>query len=168
MAGKNGGARLGAGRPKGSTTRPQLRYYWTPNRIAGFFENAPLEAQETEFAIDVEAGIVEIGRGVVRFLAIGWAGEWLVVLLMAQVLHAATFGSFHAAAVAAVQRTFPAHAQALGQTLFSSVGYGAAFGGVAPLLTMLNACATGVSVVNIDNGFGAGRTAALINRVRPT
>ncbi|HZC77824.1 MAG TPA: MFS transporter, partial [Ktedonobacterales bacterium] len=63
--------------------------------------------------------------GVLRFLAIGWAGEWLGVLLMAQVLHAATFGSYHAAAVAAVQRTFPAHAHALGQTLFSSVGYGA-------------------------------------------
>ena len=37
----------------------------------------------------------------------------------------------------------------------TSVGYGAAFSGVAPLLTMLNACAPGVSVVNIDNGFGA-------------
>jgi PPP family 3-phenylpropionic acid transporter len=63
--------------------------------------------------------------GVVRFLAIGWAADWLLVLLAAQVLHAATFGSYHAAAVAAVQRTFPANAQALGQTLFSSVGYGA-------------------------------------------
>ena len=37
----------------------------------------------------------------------------------------------------------------------TSVGYGAAFGGVAPLLTMLNSCAPGVTVVNIDNGFGA-------------
>ena len=41
------------------------------------------------------------------------------------VLHAATFGSFHAATVAAVQRVFPPHAHAFGQTLFSSVGYGA-------------------------------------------
>lgn len=47
----------------------------------------------------------------------------------------------------------------------TSVGYGAHFGGLAPLLTMLNSCATGVAVVNIDNGFGAGYTAALINRV---
>ncbi len=45
----------------------------------------------------------------------------------------------------------------------TSVGYGASFGGIAPLLTMLNSCAAGVSVVNIDNGFGAGYTAALIN-----
>ncbi|MCD6415252.1 MAG: nickel pincer cofactor biosynthesis protein LarB [Planctomycetes bacterium] len=45
----------------------------------------------------------------------------------------------------------------------TSVGYGANFGGVAPLLTMLNSCAAGVAVVNIDNGFGAGYMAALIN-----
>ena len=46
----------------------------------------------------------------------------------------------------------------------TSVGYGASFGGLAPLLTMLNCCAAGVSVVNIDNGFGAGYLAALIAR----
>lgn len=44
----------------------------------------------------------------------------------------------------------------------TSVGYGAAFGGVAPLLSMLNACAPGVAVVNIDNGYGAGHLAAQI------
>ena len=48
----------------------------------------------------------------------------------------------------------------------TSVGYGASFHGLAALLTMLNSCASGVCVVNIDNGFGAGYTAALINRVR--
>jgi NCAIR mutase (PurE)-related protein len=46
----------------------------------------------------------------------------------------------------------------------TSVGYGASFGGVAALLAMLNSCAAGVTVVNIDNGFGAGYAAALINR----
>jgi NCAIR mutase (PurE)-related protein len=45
----------------------------------------------------------------------------------------------------------------------TSVGYGASFGGIAALLAMLNSCASGVTVVNIDNGFGAGYTAALIN-----
>jgi NCAIR mutase (PurE)-related protein len=45
----------------------------------------------------------------------------------------------------------------------TSVGYGAAFGGIAALLGMLNSCAAGVTVVNIDNGFGAGYSAALIN-----
>ena len=46
----------------------------------------------------------------------------------------------------------------------TSVGYGASFHGIAPLLTMLNCCAEGVAVVNIDNGFGAGYFASLINR----
>ena len=45
----------------------------------------------------------------------------------------------------------------------TSVGYGASFGGIAALLGMLNSCANGVSVVNIDNGFGAGYAASLIN-----
>ncbi len=47
----------------------------------------------------------------------------------------------------------------------TSVGYGAHLGGLAPLFTMLNSCASGVAVVNIDNGYGAGHMAALINRV---
>jgi NCAIR mutase (PurE)-related protein len=46
----------------------------------------------------------------------------------------------------------------------TSIGYGASFGGLAALLAMLNSCATGIAVVNIDNGFGAGYLAALINR----
>jgi len=48
----------------------------------------------------------------------------------------------------------------------TSVGYGASFGGVAALLSMLNSCASGVSVVNIDNGFGAGYLASVINHMR--
>lgn len=48
----------------------------------------------------------------------------------------------------------------------TSVGYGASFGGIAALLTMLNSCSAGVTVVNIDNGFGAGYAASLINRRR--
>lgn len=47
----------------------------------------------------------------------------------------------------------------------TSVGYGASFGGIAALLAMLNSCASGVTVVNINNGFGAGYTASLINRL---
>ena len=49
----------------------------------------------------------------------------------------------------------------------TSVGYGASLGGVAALLSMLNSCASGVAVVNIDNGFGAGQMAAMLNRKRP-
>lgn len=47
----------------------------------------------------------------------------------------------------------------------TSVGYGASFGGLSALLSMLNSCASGVSVVNIDNGFGAGYIASMINHI---
>ncbi len=48
----------------------------------------------------------------------------------------------------------------------TSVGYGASFGGITPLLAMLNSCAANVTVVNIDNGFGAAYVASLINNVK--
>lgn len=63
--------------------------------------------------------------GVVRFVVIGWGAGIGWLLLAAQLLHAATFGSFHAAAVATVHRVFPPGAEGRGQTLFSSVAYGA-------------------------------------------
>jgi NCAIR mutase (PurE)-related protein len=47
----------------------------------------------------------------------------------------------------------------------TSVGYGASFGGMTALLAMLNSCATGVAVVNIDNGFGAAAIASKINHL---
>ncbi|HEV8107168.1 MAG TPA: MFS transporter, partial [Burkholderiales bacterium] len=62
---------------------------------------------------------------VVRFLILGWLADALWLVVIAQLLHAATFGAFHAAAVAAVHRVFPQAAHARGQTLFSSVTYGA-------------------------------------------
>ena len=47
----------------------------------------------------------------------------------------------------------------------TSVGYGASFGGITALLAMLNSCASGISVVNIDNGFGAAAVASAINHL---
>ena len=63
--------------------------------------------------------------GAARFVAIGWASELLWIVLIAQVLHAATFGAFHAASVAAVHRVFPQGAHGRAQTVFSSLTYGA-------------------------------------------
>ena len=63
--------------------------------------------------------------GAARFAMLGWLAADLWIVLLAQLLHAATFGSFHAAAVAAVHRVFPEGAHARGQTLFSGVSYGA-------------------------------------------
>ena len=48
----------------------------------------------------------------------------------------------------------------------TSVGYGASFGGISALLAMLTSCSSGVSVVNIDNGFGAGFSASMINKIK--
>lgn len=63
--------------------------------------------------------------GVIRFVTIGWGASIPWLLLAAQLLHAATFGAFHAAAVATVYKVFPPGAEARGQTFFSSFGYGA-------------------------------------------
>jgi len=60
----------------------------------------------------------------VRFAAIGWGVQVLALLVLAQLLHAATFGVFHAAAVSSVHRLFPAGLQASGQSLYSSLSYG--------------------------------------------
>jgi PPP family 3-phenylpropionic acid transporter len=69
--------------------------------------------------------VASLAAGVLRFAMIGWAAGEVGIVLLAQLLHAATFGSFHAASVAAVHRVFPQSAQARGQTLFSGVTYGA-------------------------------------------
>jgi PPP family 3-phenylpropionic acid transporter len=62
---------------------------------------------------------------ILRFVLIGWGAESLAVLLFAQVLHGATFGACHAAAVAAVNRWFGARHQARGQALYGSISFGA-------------------------------------------
>jgi PPP family 3-phenylpropionic acid transporter len=61
---------------------------------------------------------------VVRFLAIGWGADSLVLLLFAQTLHAATFGSFHAAAIGIVHQLFRGRHQARGQAIYGSLAYG--------------------------------------------
>ena len=76
--------------------------------------------------------LASLACAVARFVAIGWLPPSLWILVPAQLLHAATFGAFHAASVAAVHRLFPESAQARGQTLFSSLSYGA--GGAAGAL----------------------------------
>jgi MFS transporter, PPP family, 3-phenylpropionic acid transporter len=93
--------------------------------IVVFFYLPPLFRRYTLSSILV----VSLACAVLRFVAIGWAVGALWVVLLAQLLHAGTFGSFHAASVAAVHRLFPPSAQATGQTIFSSVSYGA--GGAA-------------------------------------
>ena len=73
--------------------------------------------------------LASFGCAVARFLMIGWGVDSLLVILAAQVLHGATFGAYHASAVAAINRWFGGRHQARGQALYSSVSFGA--GGMA-------------------------------------
>jgi len=68
--------------------------------------------------------IASLGLAVVRFTAIGWGADSLAVLLLAQTLHAATFGSFHAAAIGVIHRLFRGRHQARGQAIYGSLAYG--------------------------------------------
>ncbi len=94
----------------------------------------------------VDVGVAGIHRILARRGLIDRAGALVVVAGMDGALASVVAGLASAPVVAVP----------------TSVGYGAAFGGIAPLLTMLNACAPGVGVVNIDNGYGAGHLAAQI------
>jgi PPP family 3-phenylpropionic acid transporter len=68
--------------------------------------------------------IASFALAVVRFLIIGWAVDSVAMLLLAQLLHAATFGSFHAASIGVIHRLFRGRLQARGQALYGSLAYG--------------------------------------------
>ena len=97
---------------------------WTLGVLAEIFVFLYLPQLFRRYALSVIL-VASLLCAVARFLAIGWAAGELWVVVLAQLLHAATFGSFHAASVAAVHRVFPPAAQAIGQTLFSGICYGA-------------------------------------------
>jgi PPP family 3-phenylpropionic acid transporter len=103
--------------------------------------------------------IVSFACAVVRFVVIGWAVESVLLLVLAQVLHAATFGSYHAAAVAAVHDYFRGRHQAQGQALYTSLSFGA--GGA------LGAVASGYTWEALGPAltFTSGSVAALIGLV---
>ena len=98
--------------------------------------------------------IASFALAVVRFLAIGWLAHSLIALLLAQVLHAATFGAFHAASIGYIHKLFRGKLQSRGQAIYGSVsfGVGGAIGGfasgyawdrwgAAPTFTLAAACA---------------------------
>jgi PPP family 3-phenylpropionic acid transporter len=68
--------------------------------------------------------IASLALASVRFTAIGWGADSLLVLLLAQTLHAATFGSFHAAAIGVIHHLFRGRHQARGQAIYGSLAYG--------------------------------------------
>jgi PPP family 3-phenylpropionic acid transporter len=110
----------------------QIGVLWTLGVVAEIVVFLALPALFRRFSL---AGILafSFACAVVRFLGIAWLAHYLWIIVAAQLLHAATFGAFHAASVAAVHRVFAASAHARGQALYSGVTYGAggAFGALA-------------------------------------
>lgn len=126
---------------------------------------AVITAGTTDIPIAEEAAITAetMGATVERIYDVGVAGAHRLFA------HSAGFDEANAiVAVAGMEGALPSLVGGMVAcpviAVPTSVGYGASFGGVTALLGMLNSCAAGVSVVNIDNGFGAGYIAATINK----
>lgn len=103
---------------------------WTLGVLAEIGVFLALPALFRRYALSVIL-MASFACAAVRFAAIGWAVDWLWILVVAQLLHGATFDAFHASSVAAVQKLFPPTAQGRGQALFSSLSYGAGGAGGA-------------------------------------
>jgi NCAIR mutase (PurE)-related protein len=152
---------------------PQARYLEVPRIVVLGDPPAPrgrgpvavLTAGTSDIPVAEEAAVTAEmdGNQVVRIFDVGVAG------LHRLLAHRATIEAAEVLVVCAgMDGVLPTVAAGLFArpviAVPTSIGYGAAFGGVGALLTMLNSCAAGVAVVNIDNGFGAGRMASLLNR----
>lgn len=113
-----------------------------------------------EAALTAEA----LGNRVVRLYDVGVAGLHRLLSHMDEIMQAKVI-----VAIAGMEGALASVIGGLADcpviAVPTSVGYGASFGGVSALLSMLNSCASGVSVVNIDNGFGAGFLASMINHI---
>jgi NCAIR mutase (PurE)-related protein len=151
---------------------PRLRYapmarlaYWTPQRrmsrrglavvVTGGTADLPI-AEEAALTLEL------LGSRVHRLFDVGVAGLHRV-LAVVDVLQRARAVVVAAGMEGALASVVAGLVRAPVVAVPTSVGYGAHFGGIGPLLTMLNSCAPGIGVVNIDNGFGAGYLAHTIN-----
>jgi len=128
---------------------------------------AVLCAGTTDIPVAEEALITAdiMGNTVKKFYDVGVAGIHRLLALNDELLDASVL-----IVVAGMEGALPSVVGGLVDkpviAVPTSVGYGASFNGVAALLAMLNSCASGVTVVNIDNGFGAGYAASLINGLK--
>ncbi|MBP5744079.1 MAG: nickel pincer cofactor biosynthesis protein LarB [Oscillospiraceae bacterium] len=106
-----------------------------------------------------------LGNQVVRLYDVGVSGIHRLLSHMDEIMSARCI-----VAVAGMEGALPSVIGGLADcpviAVPTSVGYGASLGGIAALLSMLNSCASGVAVVNIDNGFGAGYMASMINHLK--
>ena len=121
----------------------------------------------SDIGVAEEAALVAeaLGNKVARFYDVGVAGLHRLLACEGELRSASVV-----VAVAGMEGALPSVIGGLVDApvvaVPTSVGYGASFGGVSALLAMLNSCAAGVSVVNIDNGFGAGFLASRINHLK--
>lgn len=113
-----------------------------------------------EAALTAEA----LGNDVVRLYDVGVAGLHRLLAYQKEIMNAQCIIAI-AGMEGALASVIGGLADAPVIAVPTSVGYGANFGGLSALLSMLNSCASGVSVVNIDNGFGAGYLASMINHL---
>lgn len=154
---------------------PQVRYHETARILVLGESEAEAIVPQDRYVLVVAAGTSdlpvaeeaavtasEMGSRVERLYDVGVAGLHRL-LSQSEML----FGAYVVVVVAGMEGALPSVVGGLVSrpviAVPTSVGYGAHFGGLAPLLAMLNSCAPGVAVVNIDNGFGAGHLAHLIN-----
>lgn len=150
---------------EGAAHDPVARIVWIGSPPAPIGRIAVVSAGTSDDAVAAEAAVVArlLGNEVLRVSDVGVAGLHRV-LQRADELRDCTC----VVVVAGMDGALPSVVGGLvGQPVIAvptSVGYGASFGGVAALLSMLNSCAPGVTVVNIDNGFGAAYAASRVNR----
>lgn len=120
----------------------------------------------SDMPVSEEAAVTAevLGNRVVRLYDVGVSGIHRLLSHMEEIMSARVI-----VAVAGMEGALPSVIGGLADcpviAVPTSVGYGASLGGIAALLSMLNSCASGVSVVNIDNGFGAGYMASMINHL---
>lgn len=155
---------------------PEVRYHERARMVV--LERDPLPKDEERFVLVMTAGTGDIpvaeeaavtaevmGNRVERVFDVGVAGIHRLIAqgpLMRQANVIVVVAGMEGALASVVGGMVDKPVVAVP----TSIGYGANFGGLSALLAMLNSCAAGVAVVNIDNGFGAGRLAAIINRLR--
>lgn len=150
-----------------------VQYHPIPKLAIAFPEERPLRGRivvatggTSDMAVAEEAALTAeaMGNQVIRLYDVGVAGLHRLLASLDQLMSARC--------VVAVAGMEGALASVIGGLVDcpviavpTSVGYGASFGGLSALLSMLNSCASGCSVVNIDNGFGAGYLASMINQM---
>ena len=150
----------------------QIKYHplakmltWQSNPEKGIGNVLVLTGGTADIPVAEEAALTAemMGAKVTRLFDVGVAGLHRL-LDQLDLLHSATVLVVVAGMEGALPSVVAGLVSAPVIAVPTSIGYGASFNGLAALLAMLNSCANGVSVVNIDNGFGAGYQAALINR----